>query len=429
MRGRLQVPGDKSISHRALIFSLLAKGTCEIYGLSPAVDCLSTAECIKQLGIAVERRTAQQNGRGGSALLVSASGLGGLRAPSATLFAGNSGTTMRLLSGLLAGCRFVSTLDGDESLRQRPMARVLKPLAEMGAQIKHLDRANYAPFSIGSEKLVGREFILDVASAQVQTALLLAGLQAEGKTSVAVPGVVRDHTLKMFDHIAVPYEASASGKITVSALPGPLAPFKVEVPGDISSAAFFMVAAACLPNSELTLTNLVLNKGRCLVIEVLKEMGANLEITNARLLCGEPVADVLVRYEGRLSGATIDGGRLASGIDEIPALALAGALCDGVFTVRDAAELRVKESDRIQAIVSNLAAAGADIHQVADGFYINGKDSLKGGSSWLTYEDHRMAMSGLVAGLLAAQPVVVDNETCVAVSYPDFAKDLARVTT
>lgn len=420
LKGRLQVPGDKSISHRALIFATLSKGKTQISGLSSAADCLSTIACLKTSGLDVDDK------RGGD-IHIRANGLASLVSPSAVLYAANSGTTMRLLSGLMAGGDFSCRFDGDASLRCRPMQRVLEPLGTMGATVEYEEMEGRAPFRIGGGNLAGKEFHLDVASAQLQTALLLAGLQASGKTTVVLPGLVRDHTTKLFKHIGVPFEQTALNSVAVTKLSAPISPFVLKIPGDISSAAFFMVAAACLPGSEIVLTNLGLNPGRCLVIDVLKEMGAQIEVLSRREEGGEPVGDVLVRYNGRLSGTTIDGKRLASGVDEIPVLSLAGALCEGTFFVRDAGELKVKESDRLASLVANLSEAGVDIVQEGDGFKIIGANKIKGGSFWKSCGDHRMAMTGIIAGLLGQEEIAVDDRQCIAVSYPSFLADLSTL--
>ncbi len=420
LAGTLRVPGDKSITHRALIFATLASGTCRVSGMSPAEDCASSAECLRALGLTVERTDVDQCD-------ITSSGPSCLKEPGEILYAGNSGTTMRLLSGILAGQPFRVVLDGDGSLRSRPMSRVLDPLTEMGADISYLDRRNCAPFAIRGAALVGKQFDLKVASAQVQTAILLAGLQAEGQTIVRLPSVVRDHTMRMFKMLGVPFSLSEDhSTIGVSRLERPVGPFQATVPADISSAAFFMVAAACLPGSDITLTDVGLNPGRDLVIEVLTEMGADITVIPTGEACGEPIG--IVRVKGsELKGTTIGGDRLARGIDEVPALAVAGALCNGIFRIEGGTELRVKESDRITAIVSNLQSAGASVHESEDGFLIEGRQTLAGGATWKTFDDHRMAMSGMIASAVAQEPVDVDNKNCVGVSYPNFAADLARL--
>lgn len=421
LRGELRVPGDKSISHRALMFAAFTEGECKVQHLSPAEDVRSTARCLEKLGL---KTTFSADGAECS---VVSPGLNRLQASEETLDAGNSGTTIRLLAGLAAGQPFASTFDGDDSLRGRPMGRVLNPLKTMGAHISYNEKQDYPPFTIEGGKLQGQHFDLPVASAQVQTAILLAGLQAEGETSVKLPKPVRDHTTKFFSFMGLPFEEKDQ-TVSVKKLSQPLAPYSVQVPGDISSAAFFMVAAGCLHGSQLLLTNVGINPGRMLVVDVLASMGMNVEINRKEHPTGEPVADIRVQYDRYPNGARIDGTRIATGIDEIPILALAGAVCSGSFVVRDAEELRVKESDRLAAIVGNLRRAGAEITEFKDGFEIIGRGgSLSGGSKWETFGDHRMAMTGIVANLMCTTPVEIDDVDCVAVSYPRFAQDLQKL--
>lgn len=422
LTGTLRVPGDKSITHRALIFSALAKGECTVTGLSPAQDCANSARCLQQLGFEI-------SSTGSDALRIVSPGLTGFNAPERTLDAGNSGTTMRLLSGLLSGQQFKSVLDGDASLRSRPMGRVLNPLQEMGAQFVYLEEENCAPFAVIGAKLQGFDFDLKVASAQVQTALLLAGVQADGITVVRLPAAVRDHTTRMFSILGVPFEFVDGNEnvVSVQRMDEPIAPYHAMVPADISSAAFFMVAAASLSGSDVTLPDLALNPGRDLVIEVLREMGADITVTPEGNSCGEVIGSIRVRGGDRLCGVTVGADRIARGVDEIPVLAVAGALCDGEFRVEGGEELRVKESDRIAAIVANLHAAGADVCEFEDGFAIRGNTVLVGDSDWSTFDDHRMAMSGMIASLIAQSPVRIDHPSCVAVSYPNFAADLNQL--
>lgn len=421
LTGTIAVPGDKSVSHRALIFSALANGTCEIVGLSPAEDCASTARCLSAMGVTVNSKGKQTH--------VSSKGLGSLTPPEIVLDAGNSGTTMRILSGLVAGRHFKSSFDGDHSLRKRTMTRVLAPLSEMGAEVVYEgDKGGFAPFTIFGGKLTGKEFALPVASAQVQTALLLAGLQATGKTTVLTPQLVRDHTSRMFSFIGVNCEiknaSDGSQEISVSRLEHPIAPFTLTVPADISSAAFFMVAAACLAGSDITLSNVSMNPGRTLVIDVLRNMGADISLIKQRVLCGEPVADVRVKYSGRLKGTSITSNEIPSGIDEIPILAIAGAFCDGEFKVSGAEELRHKESDRLSGICRNLAFAGVEVSEQPDGFTISGSKLPMGGSPWESCHDHRLAMSGLIASAVFKNPVDIDSIDSVKISYPGFEQDL-----
>jgi 3-phosphoshikimate 1-carboxyvinyltransferase len=301
---------------------------------------------------------------------------------------------------------------------------------EMGAKVEYCGaKEGCAPFKIIGSELQGKSFNLKIASAQVQTALLLAGLQAKGKTTVSLPETVRDHTLKMFQHIGVPYEINDVGEMTVTKLDSSLPPYSIEVPADISSAAFFMVAAACLPGSDLLLKNVAMNEGRRLVVDVLLAMGADLKLENTREAAHEPIADIRIKGHERLKGIEITSEKIPQGVDEIPILALAGAFCDGQFSVRGAEELRHKESDRLEAIVSNLKNAGAIIEPVSDGFDITGKKTIAGGSFWKTHKDHRLAMTGLVAQLLFDSPVELEETGSVAISYPQFAQDLGRLNT
>jgi 3-phosphoshikimate 1-carboxyvinyltransferase len=383
-------------------------------------------------------------------------GLSALNQPASPLFAGNSGTTIRLLSGLLAGRDFAAILDGDESLRKRPMNRVIEPLEQMGARIEFLkapqahvenlvgaDRIHprghatwpyetsptkgFAPFRVNGGKLTGRSFDLKIASAQVETALLLAGLQAEGTTTVTLPAPVRDHTRRMFQYLGVPTLYQDERTISVERLLKPPAAKEIQVPADMSSAAFFMVGACLIKDSEIVLKDVGMNPGRLLVLEVLLSMGAAISIENPREFGFEPVADLKVTFTNRLKGTSVGSAEIARGIDEIPILALAGALCKGEFAVHGAEELRHKESDRLEAITENLKAAGAGIKAKQDGFIIEGKDSLPGGSLWKTYGDHRLAMTGLIASLLCEHQLKVEETDSIKISYPSFEVDLAHL--
>ncbi|HEY9784075.1 MAG TPA: 3-phosphoshikimate 1-carboxyvinyltransferase [Candidatus Obscuribacterales bacterium] len=421
LKGALTVPGDKSISHRAVMFSAFTSGSSCIYGLSPADDCQSTIACLKEAGLSIKRIEGEA-----PHYLIESRGINELVAPKKTLNAGNSGTTMRLLAGLFAGRPFASVFDGDDSLRRRPMGRVLDHLQEMGAKVEYLADPGKAPFRLSGGNLTGKDFQLTVASAQVETALLLAGLQADGETSVRIPNQVRDHTTRMFAHLGIPYQQE-DGRVKVSKLQQPVAAKDIVVPGDISSAAFFIVAAACLPGSDIVLRNVGINPGRTLVLDVLSRMGANILVNETPTRCGEPVANIRVRYNGRLGPATISGEEIAKGIDEIPILSLAGALANGEFIVEGASELRHKESDRLKAIVENLKAAGADVVEREDGFKMRGVESLKGGSQWLTHNDHRLAMSALVAQLVCEKPLLIEEVHSPRISYPSFIEDLENL--
>jgi 3-phosphoshikimate 1-carboxyvinyltransferase len=443
VKGTIAVPGDKSISHRALIFASLIKGQVEIENCSPAVDCRSSAECLEALGLNISSVDSESKTKGVPKLLAKSPGLFELTSPQDVLNAGNSGTTIRLLSGLLAGQPFSCVLDGDQSLRQRPMARISAPLEKMGAQIQNLGDMDaaiqtasattaitklHAPFRIQGARLKGQVFDLSIASAQVQTALLLAGLQAEGTTTVNLPAPVRDHTARMFRLLGVPFQSTNPENISVSKLAAPLTgKHHIHVPADISSAAFVIVAAALIPNSDILLTGVGINEGRLLVTDVLTRMGAQITFENKREFGYEPVADIRVKYNGRLKSATISGEEIATGIDEIPILALAGAFCDGVLTVSGAEELRFKESDRLAAIIDNLSAAGALIEGKQDGFVLTGQEKLPGGSTWKTFDDHRLAMSGLVAQLVVEEKLAIEEIESIKISYPSFAQDLESV--
>ncbi|MDZ4835111.1 MAG: 3-phosphoshikimate 1-carboxyvinyltransferase [Candidatus Melainabacteria bacterium] len=425
LSGSLTVPGDKSISHRALIFSAFSQGTSEVFNCSPAHDVISTAECLNRLGLSVKKQKSDGPQSQNTNFLIESGGIKSLRSPTELLDAGNSGTTIRLMSGLVAGCPFTTKFDGDESLRKRTMKRVFQPLAEMGAQVTATEDA-YAPFAITGGALKGKEFVLNVASAQVEACILLAGLQAEGKTSVTAPRTVRDHTRRMFEYIGVSF-VSGDKKLSVEALTKPIPAYKLTVPSDISSAAFFMVAAACIPDSDLTLLSVGINPGRTLIIDVLRDMGASIDVVNEQELCGEPVADIRVRYNGRLTGVNVPEEHIATGIDEIPVLAIAGAICDGEFKVSGAEELRHKESDRISALCNNLKAAGVDVDEKSDGFIIRGQKTICGGSSWKTALDHRLAMTAIVASYVFEKPLEIDDPDCMSVSYPEFRNDFEKV--
>jgi 3-phosphoshikimate 1-carboxyvinyltransferase len=304
------------------------------------------------------------------------------------------------------------------------------PLYDMGAQIHYESShdmapvADTAPFSITGGNLVGKSFDLKIPSAQVQAALLLAGLQAQGTTSVKIPGHMRDHTERMFKFIGVPFKKSSDGAIEVTKLDAPVAPFSISVPGDLSSAAFFMVAAACLPGSDVLVKNVGVNSGRNLIIEVLRRMGADIHFESQGEISGEPVADIRVRYAGRLRGVTVYGDTVATGIDEIPILALAGSLCEGEFTVLGADELRHKESNRLSSITENLQNLGVNIQATDGGFKIQGSAKLPGASFWRTYGDHRMAMTGMIANTIAQEPITLEESDSIKISYPSFAGHL-----
>lgn len=417
LRGEITVPGDKSISHRAVIFGALALGKTRIEGFLAGEDCLSTVACIRQLGVPVAVN--------GETVLVDGVGLDGLREPADVLNAGNSGTTARLLLGVLAGQPFYSVLTGDASLRSRPMARVTAPLARMGARFWGRDGGKLLPVSVQGGRLSPLAYSSPVASAQVKSAVLLAGLFAEGQTVVREPEKSRDHTERMLAAFGAAVQ-TAGNEVCVQGRPQ-LQGRLVQVPGDISSAAFFLVAASIVPGSDLLIRNAGLNPTRTGILDVLTEMGADITVLNFREESGEPVADIRVRHAS-LRAAEIGGADIPRLIDELPVLAVAAACAQGTTIVRDAAELRVKESDRIAVITEELSKLGVKIAARADGFAVEGGGTLAGGSV-SGRGDHRIAMSLCVAALVANSPVTLDDPACIAVSYPAFPETLDTLRT
>lgn len=420
--GEIRVPGDKSISHRALILGALAGGVSEVRNLSPAADVASTARCLEGCGAAIERD-------GGTAIIAGRRTGPSLSAPAATLDCGNSGTTMRLLSGVLAGHELEAVLDGDTSLRRRPMARVADPLTAMGAEVE-LTADGTAPIRVrGHRPLRAMEHTLPVASAQLKSALLLAGLFADATTAVTEPAASRDHTERLLRLCGADVRVDGL-RITVEPHPEPLQPFTLAVPGDISSAAFLLALAAARPGWRVTCPGVTLNPGRTGVVEALHAMGAGITVEETAPAGGvEPVGTVTVEG-GALHGCVIEGDLVARCIDEIPILALLACTAEGVTEIRDAAELRVKESDRIAEVASGLRALGARCEERPDGLRIEGPSRLRGGRLDAR-GDHRLAMTWAVAGCLLADPadrVVVDGAECVGVSYPSFFDDLDGLT-
>lgn len=416
--GKVSVPGDKSISHRAVMLGALAQGETVIENFLTGKDCLSTINCLRKMGIDII--TIPETG----SVRVRGRGLYGLAEPEDVLDAGNSGTTMRLLLGILAGQPFFSVITGDRSLRRRPMARVTGPLGLMGAQIKGRQNGNLAPLAVRGGRLRPIEFTSTVASAQVKSAILLAGLFTDGETAVTEPYRSRDHTERMLRQFGAAVDIS-SNFIRVKGHPR-LTGRKVTVPGDISSAAFLMVAAAVLPGSDLTLTGVGVNPTRDGIIEVLSAMGARIELLNRRVESGEPVADIRVRNNGKLSGISVGGELIPRLIDEIPALAVAAAVAEGKTEIKDAAELKVKESNRIAAVADMLSCFGAGVEELPDGLLIRGVRALRG-CACESYGDHRIAMAAATAGLLARGETVVHNAECIDVSFPGFSDVLKNI--
>ncbi len=417
LRGEITVPGDKSITHRALLLGAVAEGTTEIVGPLDSGDCRASARAVAALGIGVEAPPA------GPLWRVHGKGLGGLSEPPDVLDCGNSGTSLRLLAGVLAGQPFLGVLTGDASLRQRPMRRVLEPLARMGAQCWGRRDGAYPPLAIRGGSLCGIDAALPVASAQVKSALLLAGLWARDPVSVTEPAPSRDHTERMLAAFGAHVERRGAA---VRLAPGQtLRACRVEVPGDISSAAFFVVAALVTPGSEVVLRGVGLNPTRTGLLDALRAMGADLTEFARREAGGEPVGDLRVRG-GRLRGVRIEGPLIPRLIDEIPALALAAACAEGPTRIADAGELRVKEVDRIAALAGELGRLGARVREEPDGLTIDGGGSLVGGPCQ-SRGDHRMAMLLAVAGLVASGGTQVHETACIDTSFPGFAAQLAAL--
>lgn len=417
LRGTTYIPGDKSVSHRSVMFAGLADTPVVIRNFLYAADCCSTISCMEALGVQVERRVDGE-------LCVQGNGLHGLKEPIGVLDAGNSGTTLRLLTGILACQPFFSVFSGDASLTKRPMARVIKPLSQMGCTIVGRQQSKYIPMAlVPAAQIRGIDYTMPVASAQVKSAVLLAGLFAKGSTSVTEPFLSRDHTERMLESFGVP--AKREG-LTVSVAPvdSLTAPEVIEVPGDISSAAFWLVAGTILPNSRLLLRNVGINPTRTGILDVLTAMGANISLENERLSGAEPVADLLVQ-SAQLRGTEIKGEIIPRLIDEIPVLAVAALFAQGKTVISGAEELRVKETDRLKAVTAELGKLGAVLEEKADGLIIEGGQCLKFGVCH-SHDDHRMAMSLAIAGL-AGNGVEITEPECVRISYPDFFETLASL--
>ena len=417
----MRLPGDKSISHRAVLFAALATGESCIRGCSLGEDNLRTIRAVQSLGVGI----AQHD----TTVIVKSRGWGAFHPPSdvdASIDCGNSGTTMRLLSGILAGCSFTSRLDGDASLRQRPMGRVIEPLRLMGATIESEGGQHYAPLRITGQSgpLTGMTYTSAVASAQVKSAILLAGLHATGRTTVIEPARSRDHTERLLP--AFGGRLAVQGR-TVSVEGGtPLHAQDVNVPGDLSSAAFFIAAALLLPHSELRIRQIGLNPTRTGIVDIFRAMGAQIEIHNARDICGEPVGDLVIR-SSPLRGVTVDGELIVRAIDELPMLAVVMAFAQGRSVIRGAEELRVKESDRIHALAIALAALGVTVEERRDGLVIAGQGRVRGGTVH-SQGDHRIAMALSVAGLGSDEGVIVREPECIAISFPGYYRLVQEVT-
>lgn len=415
LKGEITIPGDKSISHRAVMFGALSKGTTEVTNFLQGADCLSTIDCFRRLGVEIENTTNK--------ILVHGKGLHGLKKPDSILDVGNSGTTTRLISGILAGQNFETVLNGDDSIQSRPMKRIMEPLKLMGADITSIYGNNCAPLRITGSSLKGIHYTSQVASAQVKSCILLAGLYADGTTSVTEPTVSRNHTEVMLRGFGA--NISCQGK-TASILPTPeLFGQKIEVPGDISSAAYFIAAGLIVPGSEILVKNVGVNPTRDGLIHVCEAMGADITLLNKRENGGEPVADILVRHSS-LKSTTIQGAIIPTLIDELPMIAVMACFAKGTTIIKDAAELKVKESDRISVMADNLSRMGAHITATEDGMIIEGGYPLHG-TEIDSHLDHRIAMSFAVAALASEGETTIKDADCVKISYPDFYKDLLNL--
>ena len=414
LKGEITVPGDKSISHRGIMLGALANGTTSITNFLKGADCLSTISCFQKMGIEIEETENE--------ILVHGKGLHGLSAPKEILDAGNSGTTTRLISGILAGQNFSCDLTGDASIQKRPMKRIMTPLSMMGADITSVHNNGCAPLHIKGAPLKGISYQSPVASAQVKSCVLFAGLYADGKTSVTEPFLSRNHSELMLSSFGASVQTCGT---TATIEPEPvLTAQKVEVPGDISSAAFFIAAGLLIPGSELLIKNVGINPTRDGILRVCRQMGANLELLNTRTQCGEPVADILVKHS-ELNGTVIEGELIPTLIDELPVIAVMAACANGETIIRNAEELKVKESNRLEIIVHHLSEMGCDITGTEDGMIIRGGKPLHG-AVLDSHLDHHIAMSFAVAGLIADGETEITNADCVNISYPGFYRDLLR---
>ena len=413
-RGEITVPGDKSISHRAVMFGSLAKGTTQVTGFLKGADCLSTISCFRQLGVSIEEKDQK--------IYIHGKGLHGLSTPDSILDAGNSGTTTRLISGILSGQNFSSTITGDASIQKRPMKRIITPLSQMGASIKSVHGNDCAPLCISPASLHGITYQSPVASAQVKSSILLAGLYADGITTVKEPAISRNHTEIMLKSFGATVHTEG---LSASILPEPdLTALEISVPGDISSAAYFIAAGLIVPGSEIRIRHVGINPTRDGILQVAKAVGGNITLENVSE-SGEPTADIVVRSSS-LHGTTIEGAIIPTLIDELPVIAIMAAAAEGTTVIKDATELKVKESNRIDVMVENLSAMGCDITATEDGMIIKGGNTLHG-AEIDSHLDHRIAMSFAIASLIADGVTRIKDASCVNISYPSFYQDLASL--
>lgn len=415
LKGRVSIPGDKSISHRSVMLGSIAEGTTEVHNFLQGADCLSSIACFRQMGIDIENN--------GDIVRIHGRGLHGLKRPESTLDTGNSGTTTRLMSGILAGQNFDCVINGDASIQSRPMRRIMTPLSLMGASIESLRGNDCAPLKITGQKLHGIHYDSPVSSAQVKSAILLAGLYADGETSVTEPVLSRNHTELMLG--ACGGDIRSEGTTATLRPVNRLGAQKIIVPGDISSAAYFMAAGLIVPGSEICIENVGINPTRDGMVKVCRAMGGNISLENIHDVCGEPVADIVVRNSA-LHGTIVEGAIIPSLIDELPIIAVMAAFAEGQTIIRDAAELKVKESDRIAVMAENLSAMGVDITPTEDGMIING-GKMPHGAVIQSHLDHRIAMSFAVAALASDGETEIIGSDCVNISYPTFYQDLLRL--
>ena len=411
LKGEITPPPDKSISHRAVIFASLAKGESRIKNFLWAKDPISSLNAMKSLGVKIEVNDIKE-------IIVQGEGLQSLKEPEDVIDCGNSGTTIRLLSGILAGQPFLSILSGDESLRQRPMKRIIEPLRQMGVEICSRAENRFPPVVIRGGNLKGISYEMPIASAQVKSAILLAGLLAKGDTTVKEPHKSRDHTEKMLKSMGVELYIT-NNTIKISQPSQELKAFDIAIPNDFSSAAFFIGGACLVPDSEVIIKNVCLNETRTGFLEVLRSMGAKIEIFNLKEQAGEPVGDILVKKSSGLKGVTVQGEIIPRLIDEFPILCIIATQAEGLTVIRDAKDLRAKESDRIKAMVTELSKMGVPIKEFEDGVEIKGPCKLKGTEVY-SYKDHRIAMALSIAGLISEGKTTIIDADCVDISFPEF---------
>ena len=420
IQGELNLPGDKSISHRSVIFNSIAKGTAEITNISLGQDCISTINIMRSMGVEVNLDEQDLN-----TVTIKGVGRTGLQEPNIVLDAGNSGTTMRLISGLLSTQPFFSVLTGDDSLRSRPMGRIISPLKQMGANINGRDGNTKAPFAIQGSLLQGIEYTMPVASAQLKSCLILAAINSIGETILHQPALSRDHTEKMLGNMGVDIHNEGL-QLTIQPFNGEFQSTDVNVPADISSAAFWIVAGLCHKQGKITLKNVGINPSRSGILDVMSAMGGNITIKNSTIVAGEEVGDIVVE-SSELVGVEIGGDIIPRLIDEIPIIALAACFAKGKTIIRDASDARNKESDRLSITASELTKFGADIEELDDGIIVNGVGSLNG-TICESFDDHRIAMMEAIAAILSKGQTTIKNSDCVAISYPMFWDDLSILT-